>query len=305
MNILIAFDGSSYSENAVNMLIELTSPEDAEVTLLTVIPRLKFLGGHTLDRFKHRSKVNIIKEQKLHDESALELLRMPLKRLIENKFQTQTMVSRGVPAQEILKTCKDIKADLVVLGVKGTGQTDEFLMGCVTQKVVKYAPCSVLVVGKETLNINQVILPLDGSRHSSETIRFLIDLPLSYRTQIIPISVAHFFPSSIIGSPTLNFEENQLIYAELQKAEDETAINIVRKAEADFHKYGYHASGIVARGDPSKEILREAEKRNVDLIAVGAKGQTGVRGFLLGSVSQRVVRHAKCSVLLVRTKKYT
>jgi hypothetical protein len=59
----------------------------------------------------------------------------------------------------------------------------------------------------------------------------------------------------------------------------------VEEAEGRFREAGYRVSGIVARGDPSQEILRYATQRDVDLIALGARGLTGVRGFLLGSVA--------------------
>jgi nucleotide-binding universal stress UspA family protein len=51
---------------------------------------------------------------------------------------------------------------------------------------------------------------------------------------------------------------------------------------------------------PSQEILNEAEKTNPDLIVLGNKGTSGVTRFLLGSTAERIVRYAKCSVLVVR-----
>ena len=57
---------------------------------------------------------------------------------------------------------------------------------------------------------------------------------------------------------------------------------------------------LIREGDPAEEIVRVAKEQGFDLIVVGHRGLSGVKAFLLGSVSQRVVSHAPCSVLVVR-----
>jgi nucleotide-binding universal stress UspA family protein len=61
-----------------------------------------------------------------------------------------------------------------------------------------------------------------------------------------------------------------------------------------------HAEPIPAIGNPAQEIITAAESRGVDLIVIGSQGMSAVRRFLLGSVADRVVRHATCDVLVVR-----
>src|ERR1035441_9113551 len=63
---------------------------------------------------------------------------------------------------------------------------------------------------------------------------------------------------------------------------------------------GVHAEPIPAIGNPAHEIITAAESRGVDLIVIGSQGMNAVRRFLLGSVADRVVRHATCDVLVVR-----
>jgi len=53
-------------------------------------------------------------------------------------------------------------------------------------------------------------------------------------------------------------------------------------------------------GDPPQAILESAKKQDVQMIVVGARGLKGIKRFLLGSVSQKVLEHAPCSVLIVR-----
>jgi len=170
-------------------------------------------------------------------------------------------------------------------------------------KVIKYAPCSVLVVKRETKAINRVLVPLDGSKHSDETVQFLLRIPLPPHTEVLVMMVVQSFAAAFIKAYTLDLERDRQIIAELQKAEEEAAERLLAEAGRQFRNGGYRVSAILARGEPSREILREANQRNVDLIALGAKGLTGVRSFLLGSVAQRIARYAKPSVLIVRLPK--
>ena len=58
----------------------------------------------------------------------------------------------------------------------------------------------------------------------------------------------------------------------------------------------------IREGAPYEEILKEQEKRKIDLIVIGSHGQTGLLKFLIGSVAERVARTASCPVLLIKKK---
>ncbi len=67
----------------------------------------------------------------------------------------------------------------------------------------------------------------------------------------------------------------------------------------------FSIEALVRSGDPSAEIVKEAEEWPADLIVVGSHGYTGLKRLLLGSVAQSVVNHAPCSVEVVRLKRAT
>jgi nucleotide-binding universal stress UspA family protein len=60
------------------------------------------------------------------------------------------------------------------------------------------------------------------------------------------------------------------------------------------------AETIFATGNPAAEIIRAAEERDARLIVVGSRGQHAFERFLVGSIAERLVRHAPCDVLIVR-----
>ena len=303
MKVLLAIDGSQYSEATIGLARALRTGKRADVTVLTVIPEHVFLGGHTLADLLGRSAALKIQKQKTEEEKALQLLARLSKPLATPGAKVETMIRRGSPADEIIKACRSIPADLALVGFKGTGDSPEFLLGSVAHKVVKYAPCSVLVTKRRTEAVNRVLVPLDGSRHSDETVQFLLRMPLPARAEILIMVALQSFAAAFVKAYTLDLERDREIVTELQEAEEEAARRVLREAEGQLRKGRFRVSTIIARGDPSREILREAVQRDVDLIALGAKGLTGVRGFLLGSVAQRIARYAKSSVLIVRPPK--
>lgn len=300
MKILIAVDGSHHSEAAIRLIGALNVDSKAEATILTVIPEHVFLGRYTLDHVLRRSITLKMQMREAEEQRALELLAKAAEPLVARGLRVQTVIRRGSPAEEIIKTCGHTLADLAVVGFKGISDVPEFLLGGVAQKVIRYAPCSVLMVKRETDAVNRVLVPLDGSKYSDETVQFLLQLPLPHRAKVLLMTVVESFVAALIRRPTLDMEANRQILAELQKAEEEAAERLMVEAKARFSEGGYRVLTTVAHGDPSPEILREAVQRKVDLIALGAKGLSGVRRFLLGSVAQRIARYAKCSVLIVK-----
>jgi nucleotide-binding universal stress UspA family protein len=303
MKILLAVDGSRYSEDAIGLVKALKIGRKSEATVLTVIPEHVFLGGHTLADLLGRSGTLKTQLRKAEEERASALISKLSKSLAIRGLKVETMVRRGSPADEIVKTCRSIKADFALVGLKGTSDTPEFLLGGVAHKVLKYAPCSVLVAKKESKAISRVLVPVDGSKHSNEVLQFLLRMPLPRHAEVIVMTVVQSFGAAFVKAYTFDLERDKRIVAELQEAEEEAAARLLAEAENGFRRGGYRVSAIVARGDPSQEILREAARRDVDLIGLGAKGLTGVRGFLLGSVAQRVARYAETSVLIVRPPK--
>ena len=63
---------------------------------------------------------------------------------------------------------------------------------------------------------------------------------------------------------------------------------------------GVNVISVLLQGHPAQEILDFAEKNDIDMIVLGTQGKTGIDRFLLGGVTEKVVRHAKAEVLVVR-----
>jgi nucleotide-binding universal stress UspA family protein len=89
----------------------------------------------------------------------------------------------------------------------------------------------------------------------------------------------------------------------LQEIEESAAEKIIERSIQQFDAKGYKATSITLRGGAGETILKVADEHNADIIVLGSRGLTGIETFFLGSVSERVARHAPCSVLIVRPPK--
>ena len=142
--MLVAYDGSDASKKAIDMVLKCADKED-EITLLTVIPAELAESSFTKMLLPTIDLSNYVKSGSFKDK-ALESLKRIVKEIGSYVEKVNTAVESGDPADEILITAKKTEADVIVLGYKGYGKEGRFLLGSVTDKVVRHASVSVLVV---------------------------------------------------------------------------------------------------------------------------------------------------------------
>ena len=145
----------------------------------------------------------------------------------------------------------------------------------------------------------KILLAIDGSTHSKAMVKKFAQRTFAPKTKVRIISV---YERSLY---TLNLEPMGALngyYAEADSYALKTAENATGQAAKILHDKNSTLSVTTAaiEGSPKAVIIEEAEKFGADLIVVGSHGHGAVAGFLLGSVSQSVALHAKCSVEIVR-----
>jgi len=302
MRILLDVDGSPYSDMAVETLKALQLPAETEITVMTVVPEHSFLGGLTLHMLRSKTASG---DQSHHvqEQRATELVRQPLETLREGGIKAKSLVRWGKPAEQVIKQASEMSADLVAIGAKGIGDPPRFPLGSVAQKVMKYADASVLLVREGVSRMRRVLLATDGSRYSDAVADFLLRLPLPLECQVIVVTALQSYTAALVRTPTLDFETNRKLLAELREAEEQAAGTLTAKIRKRFGARGYDTESLILRGDPAEEIIVASRTVNPDLIAVGAKGLTGIESFLLGSVAQRVARFSSFCVLIGREPK--
>ena len=150
-----------------------------------------------------------------------------------------------------------------------------------------------------TWEIKKILVPTDGSKLAELAVKPALDIARHKNAKIISLCVlaAPFESSCFTGTGAA--EGAQIIEDLKVEIAKENAERIVKEAK----KAGVEAEAVVLSGSPADEILKVAEKEDVDLIVMGTKGRTGTKR-LLGSVAVSVISHAPCPVLTIRKKEY-
>ena len=212
------------------------------------------------------------------------------------------VVLTGAAASVIADRAKQTKTDLIVVGSHRTAGITRFLLGSVAAAVARLAPCSVEIVRSAPPQAGahaamKVLIATDGSDFSQAAVRSVAERPWPAGTSVRAVSVAelslHLFEVPYFNRQTME----ELRGEAMQRAE-----RAEMAAEEVLANAGLEESGTVAvpTGAPKDVILEQAEQWGADLIVCGSHGRHGLNRLLLGSVSEAVATHAKCSVEIIR-----
>ncbi len=150
-------------------------------------------------------------------------------------------------------------------------------------------------------SLQTVIVCVDGSQPSWRALDYAKDLCEGFPVRTL--IAAHVVPSaSALGGSYLP-ESGHVVPSNLLKFLEEQADELAQSTRDALQDIDATLEVCVRRGNPGIEILRLAKERDADMILIGNRGLSGFASILLGSVSERVARNAKCSVLIVRSRK--
>jgi nucleotide-binding universal stress UspA family protein len=140
--------------------------------------------------------------------------------------------------------------------------------------------------------LETILLATDGSLESVPASEQAIDLAIQVDARLLVVSVVASTrqPSEAAGGGVTASDSRDSLSTKAQ--------GIVQRARAA----GADATYLVWEGEAGEAIVAAADSENADLIVVGSHGRSGVSRFLIGSVSDFVVRHAHCPVMVVRGK---
>jgi nucleotide-binding universal stress UspA family protein len=196
----------------------------------------------------------------------------------------------GSPAEVIVSTAEEQKADLIVIGARGLGPIKERLLGSVSHRILALAPCATLIVNGPVKAMKQILLPLQGLSDAEAAIRFLQLKPFHDAVEVTLLTV---LPSTQPPWPGDAAAAEKLEEQAVQSARD-----YIDGVAERLRAIGYQACGIAVFGTPSAMILQEATKLRSDLILMGTRGRHGITRFVLGSVSHAVLHKMPCPVLV-------
>ncbi len=220
-------------------------------------------------------------------------------------------------ADGILRASDFSGADLIVVGARGRSAIARFLLGSVAEAVARHAAVPVLVARlpeqtspeaevKPPL-LKEVIIGVDGSNSATDAALFAataFPLPpdcLFHLATVVeqPPMVSRPDPSAAESTGKISRE---VWGTDSRHAENNRhAERVLDDLRQELETKGARVTTEVLCGDPVTELINLAEADRAGLIVVGSRGLSGVERFIIGSVSDRLLWHAPCSVLIVRS----
>ena len=276
--ILVAVDGSDSSKNAFRQACRIARDDKSWITVLTSIPI-----------FEDQFDVLSTKEKATRTllEEAEKILTGIIRISKEEDTIIRPMLKKGSPFEVILDTISEENYNLIVMGRRGMSRVERALVGSITASVIAHSPKDVLVVPKETtLGWKNILLPTDGSRYSDIATDKAIELAANYGSSITAVSIVDVTDEFSTEAP-------------------EVVEELIRNAKRFLEEIrkrtnGINVSTLVKEGETFEVITNLARELISGIIVMGSHGRTGVKRFLIGNVTEKVIGYAPCPVLVVK-----
>ncbi len=278
--ILVAVDGSESGRNALRQAFRLAVEEKCWITVTSVVP--SFTGDLDLTAVKD---VHALLAKPCEDALG-EAQRMA----DEDRALIKTVCVEGDIHERIVDLADAENADIIVMGRRGLRKVERAFMGSVTARVIGHAQRDVLVVPLGAkLGWKRVLVGTDGSRFSGLAVDKAIAFAKAYGGELLVISVVDV-PSELYAEAPYAVEDM------IRKAKQYTAA-VKEKAAAE----GVKAESYIGESESWEVIINLAKEQAVEMIVMGSHGRTGLRRLLMGSVTEKVIGHAACPVLVVKS----
>ncbi|HVV84357.1 MAG TPA: universal stress protein [Kofleriaceae bacterium] len=202
----------------------------------------------------------------------------------------------GDPAELTVKAAREHGAELIVVGSHGRTGIRRFLLGSIAERIVEHASSSVLVArGDGSAPFAKVLVATDFGPQSAPALAQA--QALAPGAQVILVNAWHY-PAGAWSLAALGERTHASEALEAALTEPPRARGLALVAEEAAA--GRTVEFVQRQGQPAEVVTDLATAEHADLVALGTHGRHGVRRILLGSVANAIVRHAPCSVLVVR-----
>lgn len=275
--ILVAFDGSESSRNALRQALD--KFEDSWIKVLIVTPAyegdLELVGIHDI----HSLLSGPTEELK---QAAKEIIGSELARV-------NIDVVKGEVFERIIEVAEDESCTLIIMGRRGLHRVERMLMGSVTAKVIVHSSTDVLVIPRDAeIGWDNILVATDGSANSEKALLKAADLGKSHRSSITGVNVVDMHP------------EHYADAADVVDKMDEKAKSVLEAAAADAKAVGIELQTGLLHGNPAAEITDFAKKNGSGIIFVGSRGLTGLKKIFLGSVAEKIIGLSPCAVFVTK-----
>ncbi len=296
--ILVPLDGSDLAERALPPALVLAQHSEAQLSLLRALApermlvadsHVLMLGGYSA--IWPNQSLELARKAATDYLSALRATKMP------KGLRLSTEMIEGDPAEIIVETARQEGVDLIVMSSHGYSGLTRWVLGSVAERVLHDAPCPVLIV-RTTDPIRHVLIPLDGSEFSEQILEPAFALAASLECKVtLSRVIERLSPDEFDYLEHLENGLGQRLQSDIH-TEAEQYLHGIATARRDALP---ELKTVILHGSPAHSLLEYAQTRGVDLIAMSTHGRTGLKRWVYGSVTEKILRAAaNCAMLVSR-----
>jgi len=219
---------------------------------------------------------------------------------VQPNFKITTKILTGQPAEQILNFVENLEGGRIIMASHGqSGVGTRWTLGSVADKVSRATtkPITMIRADREKPAIHPkgilhtILVPLDGSKRAEITLPYVKETALLLKAEVVLLQVLQIQLVTYKMIPVPVPEETK-------KAAREYLEGLVE----EFKKDGINARFEIweTRGDVAGEIVEYTEKKLVDLVVMSTHGHTGPSRWIMGSVSNKVLRQGNAPLMLIR-----
>jgi nucleotide-binding universal stress UspA family protein len=293
--ILVPLDGSATAEAVLPYAEAFAAGFKTSVELMSVIDIGAMTTHLAADKAPHLD--TIIATEEKNSASYLENVAK-----IFSRFPTECRIVRGHPAEAILETTSEDRDTLIAMATHGRSGAKRWLLGSVAEKVLRGTTNPLFLVRAAAAKaspqriINSIVVPLDGSSLAEQILPTVSIWAQALDVEVTLIRAFEFPASAYYGSEFYLPDYD----AFREKARKEAAVYLKEKADSLIGAGVRTVSTRTIEGPAADEIISYARTEPRAVIAMSTHGRSGVQRWILGSVTEKVVRHGDDPVLVVR-----
>lgn len=277
--ILVAFDASPSSENALRQAMALADKEMSWIKVLAVVP-------------SYEGELELVGIRNV--ESAL---RGPVEGLVRSARQIAgpdspnliTNVEQGEAFEKIVDVAESENCDLIVMGRRGLRHLERMLIGSVTERVIGHTGRDVLVVPRDAaIELDNFVVATDGSEYGDAAVERALYFADQYGASLTAVTVVDMFPE--------HYAEAIKVIESLEMK----GVGVLEAVKKEAAAADVELKTEMLHGDPAEEITRFSKDAGAGLIFVGSHGRSGLKRLLMGSVAEKVVGLSSSPVFVAK-----
>ena len=293
--IVVPLDGSATAEAVLPYAEAFAAGFKTSVELLSVIDIGAMTTHLAPDKVHHLDTIIAAEEKK-----CASYLKNVAK--IFSRFPTECRIVRGHPAETILESTSKDRDTLIAMATHGRSGAKRWLLGSVAEKVLRGTTNPLFLVRAAAAKaspqriLNSIVVPLDGSSLAEQILPTVANWAKALDIEVTLIRAFEFPASAYYSS-----EDEMPDYDAFREVARTQAAHYLKEKEISLVGEGVRTVSILTiEGRAADEIISYAQTAPNALIAMSTHGRSGVRRWMLGSVTEKVVRHSDDPVLVVR-----